>query len=45
MSLFSDLYRDCIDCLYLQDWDELGRYFDGEVEQNGRPPKLAGCPQ
>jgi predicted ester cyclase len=38
----TDLYRAYIDCLNRQDWDELGRYVDDEVEHNGRPLKLSG---
>ena len=38
----SNLYRAYIGCLNRQDWDELGRYVDDEVEHNGRPLKLSG---
>jgi predicted ester cyclase len=37
-----DLYRAYIDCLNRQDWDELGRYVDDEVEHNGRLLRLSG---
>jgi predicted ester cyclase len=36
------LYRAYIDCLNRQDWAELGRYVDDDVEHNGRPLKLSG---
>lgn len=39
---FSDLYRAYIDCLNRQDWVQLGRYVDDEVEHNDRPLKLSG---
>jgi predicted ester cyclase len=38
----SDRYRAYIDCLNRQDWNELGRYVDDEVEHNGRPLRLSG---
>lgn len=38
----SDLYYAYIGCLNRQDWAELGRYVDDDVEHNGRPLKLAG---
>ncbi len=38
----ADLYRAYIACLNRQDWSELGRYVDDDVEHNGRPLKLAG---
>ena len=42
MSL-SDLYRAYIDCLNRQDWDEPA-ILDDEVDHNGLPLKLSGCP-
>jgi predicted ester cyclase len=36
------LTKTTSDCLNRQDWDELGRYVDDEVEHNGRPLKLSG---
>jgi predicted ester cyclase len=38
----SDVYRAYIDLLNRQDWAELGRYVDDDVEHNGRPLKLSG---
>lgn len=41
-SSLSSLYRAYIDCLNRQDWANLGRYVDDEVEHNGRRLKLSG---
>jgi predicted ester cyclase len=36
------LYRAYIDCLNQQDWAELGRYVDDDVQHNGRTLGLSG---
>ncbi len=41
-SSLSSLYHAYIDCLNRQDWANLGRYVDDEVEHNGRRLKLSG---
>lgn len=38
----ADLYRDYIACLNRQDWPDLGRFVDGEVQHNGRRLGLSG---
>ncbi|MGO4447625.1 ester cyclase [Phyllobacterium sp. TAF24] len=38
----SQLYRAYIDCLNRQDWNNLGRHVDSDVEYNGRLLKLSG---
>ncbi|SDP55668.1 ester cyclase [Phyllobacterium sp. OV277] len=38
----SQLYRAYIDCLNRQDWNNLGRHVDSDVEHNGRLLKLSG---
>ena len=38
----SNLYRAYIDCLNRQDFTQLGKFVDNDVEHNGRPLKLSG---
>jgi predicted ester cyclase len=38
----AEQYRDYLDCLNRQAWDELGRHVDDRVRHNGRPFGLAG---
>ena len=38
----AELYRAYIACLNRQDWNELGRHVDEEVEHNGRRLGLSG---
>ncbi len=38
----ADLYRQYIGCLNRQDWPNLGRFVDDEVEHNGRRLGLSG---
>ncbi len=38
----ADLYQSYIDCLNRQDWPELGKFVDNDVQHNGRPFGLSG---
>ncbi len=38
----SNLYRDYIACLNIQDWPKLGQFVDGQVVHNGRRVGLSG---
>jgi predicted ester cyclase len=38
----SDVYRDYIACLNAQDWPNLGRFVDEEVQYNGKRIGLSG---
>jgi predicted ester cyclase len=42
MKRLDERYRDYLDCLNRQRWDELGRYVDDEVRHNGRLLRLSG---
>jgi predicted ester cyclase len=42
MTDLADIYRQYIDCLNRQDWQNLGRFVDDDVDYNGAPVGLSG---
>jgi predicted ester cyclase len=42
MKPLDERYRDYLDCLNRQAWNELGEYVDDEVRHNGRLLRLSG---
>jgi predicted ester cyclase len=42
MKQLEETYRDYLNCLNRQAWDELGQYVDDQVRHNGRLLRLSG---